>query len=70
MRSLFGKVVEDYSNLVKGASTTLLFFVKRSANEAAHYIARESYYFPDQVLVGSSVPTEFMSILQADLAHQ
>ncbi|KAL8101649.1 hypothetical protein AgCh_033518 [Apium graveolens] len=69
MRSLLGKVVEDCRNLVKGASTTSLFFVKRYANEAAHYIARESYSFRDRVLVGSSVPVEFMFILQADLAH-
>ncbi|XP_074347620.1 uncharacterized protein LOC141686486 [Apium graveolens] len=69
MRSLLGKVVEDCRNLVKGASTTSLFFVKRYANEAAHYIARESYSFRDRVLVGSSVPVEFMFILQVDLAH-
>ena len=67
MRSPFGKAVEYCRKLLK---TISLLFVRRSANEAAHYIARESYSFPDRVFVGSSVPIEFLSILQADLAHQ
>ncbi|XP_074348990.1 uncharacterized protein LOC141688433 [Apium graveolens] len=70
MRSPFGKVVEDCKKLFKESQTISLFFVRQSANEAAHYIARESYSFPDRVLVGSSVPIEFLSILQANLAHQ
>ncbi|XP_074362415.1 uncharacterized protein LOC141702685 [Apium graveolens] len=56
MISLFGKVVAICHRKLKRFKTTSLSFVKRSSNENAHYIARESYFFPDRVLDRRNVP--------------
>ncbi|XP_074369749.1 uncharacterized protein LOC141711243 [Apium graveolens] len=69
MVSPFDKVVATCRNLLEELATTSLFFVKRSANEAAHYMARESYSFPDRVLNRSTVPIELLNILQVDSSN-
>lgn len=68
MISPFGREIARCRSMLKESQTTMLSFIKRSANEAAHFIARESHSFPDRVLDRSNVPIEFMNILQADLA--
>ncbi|XP_074363934.1 uncharacterized protein LOC141704624 [Apium graveolens] len=68
MISPFGRNVEVCRSLLREVKTISLSFIKRSANEAAHYVARESYSFPDRVLDRRNVPIKLLCILQADLA--
>lgn len=44
-----------------------LFFIKRSANMAAHLLARESYSFPDRVIDRGSVPINLQMIVLDDV---
>lgn len=46
-----------------------MFYIKRSANEAAHVLARESSSFPGRVFNGRSVPVSLESILMNDLCN-
>lgn len=68
MRSPFGLVVEDCRNTLLLLNKVSLFFVRRSANMAAHFIVRESYSFPDRVIDMSNVPIDFMNVLMDDLS--
>ncbi|KAL8131372.1 hypothetical protein AgCh_007343 [Apium graveolens] len=58
MVSPLGQVVQSCRNMLVESNTVSLFFVKRSANMAAHELARLSCSFPDRVFDRSSIPTE------------
>ncbi|XP_060967364.1 uncharacterized protein LOC133035537 [Cannabis sativa] len=62
----FGLVVEDCKILLKNLSHVSLFFVKRSANRAAHFVARHSITLAECMFSINSVPLELLSILMSD----
>lgn len=67
MVSPFGKVIMDCRNLLKELNIIELFFIKRSANMAAHELARESYFYPDRVFDKRSVPSRVDYALTVDV---
>lgn len=68
MRSPFGLVVEDCCKLLKRLHKVSLFFVKRSANMVAHYLARESYVCSGRIFNRSFVPIEIQNCIAMDLS--
>ena len=66
MRSPYGRIIEDCRRLLENQNTVSLLFIKRSANMAAHELARVSYSFPDRVFDRSSVPIGVENALIAD----
>lgn len=44
-----------------------LKFVKRSANNAAHNLARSTCFLSDRVIRASEAPSELVSVLMKDL---
>lgn len=67
MLSTFGLIVEDCRFLLSELPNVYLGYVKRSANSAAHCIARASYYLPGRSLDVHDLPPAFASIVQGDL---
>ncbi|KAM6562205.1 hypothetical protein CsatB_022203 [Cannabis sativa] len=63
--SAFGLVVDDCKNILKNLSNVSISFVKRSANCAAHYVARHSVALAERMFSINSVPLNFMSILES-----
>lgn len=66
MISPFGQVILECRKMIRELNIEM-FFVKRSANMAAHLLARASYSFPGRVFDRRSIPIELKSILLADL---
>ena len=66
MTSPFGSVIMDCRSLV-GELNTEVLFVYRSANMAAHFLARESCSFPGRLFDRRSVRIGLESILASDL---
>ncbi|XP_060959245.1 uncharacterized protein LOC115703661 [Cannabis sativa] len=64
--SVFGLVVEDCKNILKDLVNVSISFVKRSANCAAHFVARHSVTFAECMFPINSVPLNFLSILESD----
>lgn len=62
MVSSFGLIVEDCRLLVESLSDVSLHFVKRSANSAAHCIARASYCYSGRHLGVHDLSPEFFDI--------
>ncbi|KAM6569367.1 hypothetical protein CsatB_017352 [Cannabis sativa] len=62
----FGFIVDECKNMLKSLSNVALFFVKRSANCAAHFVARHSISLAERMFPINSVPMDFMSILTSD----
>ncbi|XP_074363465.1 uncharacterized protein LOC141704019 [Apium graveolens] len=67
MVSPFGRVIEACRAMLRDLNTVSLFFIKRSANVAAHELARVSYSFPDRVFDWRFVPIRVFNALKADL---
>lgn len=67
MSSPFGLIVEDCRILLKRLNKISLYFVRRSANMAAHCMAKASYSFPDRVFNGGNVPVDVKNVVLADL---
>ncbi|XP_074359733.1 uncharacterized protein LOC141699810 [Apium graveolens] len=67
MVSPFGRVIEACRAMLRDLNTVSLFFIKRSANVAAHELARVSYSIPDRVFDWSFVPIGAFNALKADL---
>ncbi|KAL8106197.1 hypothetical protein AgCh_029847 [Apium graveolens] len=67
MVSPLGQVIQSCRNMLVESNTMSLFFVKRSANMAAHELARLSCFFPDRVFDKSSIPVEIQNVLRSDL---
>uniref|UniRef100_A0A803NYV7 Uncharacterized protein n=1 Tax=Cannabis sativa TaxID=3483 RepID=A0A803NYV7_CANSA len=68
MHSVFGSTITYCLNLLKSLSHVNVCFVKRSANNAAHCLARGACYWSDCIFVGSNVPTAISTAVMADLA--
>ncbi|KAL8093147.1 hypothetical protein AgCh_035148 [Apium graveolens] len=67
MVSLLGQVVQSCRNILVKSNTVSLFFVKRSANMAAHELARLSCSFSDRVFDRSSIHIQVQNVLRDDL---
>ncbi|KAL8114965.1 hypothetical protein AgCh_021696 [Apium graveolens] len=68
MSSPFGVVVEECRSLIRNSNKVNLSFVRRSANMAAHFLAKESCSYPDRVISRSDVPIDLHNVLMHDLA--
>ncbi|XP_060969607.1 uncharacterized protein LOC133036861 [Cannabis sativa] len=66
LASAFELVVDDCKNILKNLFNVSILFVKRSANRAAHYVARHSVSLAERVFSINSVPLNLMSILESD----
>ncbi|KAM6545503.1 hypothetical protein CsatB_026239 [Cannabis sativa] len=64
--SAFGLLVRDCKKLISELGNISIKFVKRSANKAAHYLARSACYFPVRIFSHNSSPLELLSIVMAD----
>ncbi|KAM6550485.1 hypothetical protein CsatB_000293 [Cannabis sativa] len=62
----FGFIVDECKNMFKSLSNVALFFVKRSANCAAYFVARHSISLAERMFPINSVLMDFMSILMSD----
>ncbi|XP_074377941.1 uncharacterized protein LOC141719459 [Apium graveolens] len=67
MLSHFGGVIEECRKVLKENNNFQLYFIKRSANMAAHELARASYSFPDRIFDRGTVPIEVDKCIVADL---
>ncbi|XP_074342398.1 uncharacterized protein LOC141679917 [Apium graveolens] len=67
--SYLGRVIDECKRLLTELVNreVVLKFVKRSANNVAHYIARHSSSLADRVLRGEDVPPDFIHVLFNDL---
>lgn len=52
MVSYFGSVIEDCKTLLNELKSVSLKFIRRSTNQMAHALERDSYYVADRVLRG------------------
>uniref|UniRef100_A0A803QD58 RNase H type-1 domain-containing protein n=1 Tax=Cannabis sativa TaxID=3483 RepID=A0A803QD58_CANSA len=68
MQSLFGSTITYCRNLLKSLPYVNVCFVKRSANNAAHCLARGACFWLDCIFVGSNVPDAINNAVMADLA--
>lgn len=66
MISPYGCIIEDCRKMLQELNTMSLLFIKRSANIAAHELARVSYSYPDRVFDKSFVPIGVENALIAD----
>uniref|UniRef100_A0A803PT87 RNase H type-1 domain-containing protein n=1 Tax=Cannabis sativa TaxID=3483 RepID=A0A803PT87_CANSA len=62
----FGLIVEDCKTILKSLINVSIFFVKRSANRAAHFVAHHSMSFAECMFPINRVPLELLSILSSD----
>ncbi|XP_062103848.1 uncharacterized protein LOC133814961 [Humulus lupulus] len=70
MVSTFGLIIRDCKSLLNDLCNVDLFFVKRSANKVAHYIARASCSFACCIHIGDVVPPPLLSLLLEDSLNQ
>ncbi|XP_030497977.2 uncharacterized protein LOC115713630 [Cannabis sativa] len=68
MQSVFGSVIVDCINLLNSLVNVYVRFVKRSANNTAHCLARGACYWSDCIFVSSNVPSAINIVVSADLA--
>ncbi|KAL8119150.1 hypothetical protein AgCh_016602 [Apium graveolens] len=66
MTSPFSSIIMECRRLIAELNIEL-FFIKRSANMAAHLLARESCLYPGRVFDRRNVPIGLMNIVSADL---
>uniref|UniRef100_A0A803Q693 RNase H type-1 domain-containing protein n=1 Tax=Cannabis sativa TaxID=3483 RepID=A0A803Q693_CANSA len=66
MYSAFGLIVQDCKSLLDSMNNVSLRFVKRSANRAAHVIARQSQLFADRMFTKDDIPSELKVVLLSD----
>ncbi|XP_060965628.1 uncharacterized protein LOC115720204 [Cannabis sativa] len=62
----FGLIVEDCKTILKSLINVSIFFVKCSANRAAHFVAHHSMSFAECMFPINRVPLELLSILSSD----
>ncbi|KAM6584107.1 hypothetical protein CsatB_011109 [Cannabis sativa] len=65
--STFGMLVQDCQHLLSQMSHVSLCFVKRSANKAAHFLARNSCYLSDRFFVKDTSPYDLLRIVLDDI---
>ncbi|XP_060965673.1 uncharacterized protein LOC115711034 [Cannabis sativa] len=69
LNSGFGFIVEECKLILRSLLNVTLCFVKRSANRAAHFIARHSLSLAERMFPINSVPLELLSILLGDSSY-
>ncbi|KAM6582269.1 hypothetical protein CsatB_009271 [Cannabis sativa] len=67
MPSQFGLIVQDCRLLLSELQNVFISFVKRSANRAAHCLARQSCFMSDCMFDEFSAPSNLISIVRDDL---
>lgn len=67
MSSSFGMIVEECRSKLSYLNKVSLLFIRRSANMAAHCVAKASCSFPDRVFDRGNVPIELNNVLLDDL---
>lgn len=68
MRSSFGGIIMECRKHFIQSNNLELYFVKRSANMAAHTLARASHIYSDRSFNRGSVPIEVKQCIEADLS--
>uniref|UniRef100_A0A803PNG6 RNase H type-1 domain-containing protein n=1 Tax=Cannabis sativa TaxID=3483 RepID=A0A803PNG6_CANSA len=66
MPSQFGYLVQDCRSLLSSLNSVSLNFVKRSANRAAHCVARASCLSPNRIFNEHNAPSELLAIVDAE----
>ncbi|KAM6598685.1 hypothetical protein CsatA_018294 [Cannabis sativa] len=66
MPSQFGLLVEDCRLILSSLNNVQVSFVNRSANKAAHSIARGSCFSSDRIYLESNAPSSLRNIVIAD----
>lgn len=66
MCSPFGLVVEECRQLLRLSNNIYLYFIRRSANVAAHSLARASYLYPGRSFDRNSGPVELKNSMLTD----
>lgn len=69
MLSFFGRIIEECKQGLKSLKdrSESLKFVKRSANEVAHYLARHSCSIADRTWSVDNAHSEFLDVIRHDL---
>ncbi|XP_074374517.1 uncharacterized protein LOC141714920 [Apium graveolens] len=67
MRSVLGKVIKECRRLISDWNNVEFYFIKRSANMAAHELAQVSHMYPDRSFDRSSVPVKVKTCILDDL---
>ncbi|KAL8146538.1 hypothetical protein AgCh_004316 [Apium graveolens] len=67
MRSQFGKIIMECRSYMSQLNNVELYFIKRSANMAAHKLARASHIYPDRSFDRWSVPIKVKQCIADDL---
>lgn len=66
MPSYFGAVIEDCRRLMANTSNIVLRFIKRSANKAAHSLARASFLPAERIFNGGELPPAILDVIMRD----
>uniref|UniRef100_A0A803QMW8 RNase H type-1 domain-containing protein n=1 Tax=Cannabis sativa TaxID=3483 RepID=A0A803QMW8_CANSA len=66
MTSQFGMLIHDCRMMVSSLNNVLISHVKRSANRAAHWVARQSYFMLDCIFNELNAPSDLISIVMDD----
>ena len=69
MRSVLGKIIQECRKLISESNNVELYFIKRSANMAAHELAQVSHMYPDRSFDWSSVPVRVKTCILNDLSE-
>ncbi|KAM6599952.1 hypothetical protein CsatA_019561 [Cannabis sativa] len=66
LRSPFGVVIQECKELLVSLKSVQIQFVKRSANKAAHYMARSSCFHSVRMFIESTAPDDLLNIVMVD----
>lgn len=66
MISYIGGIVQDCKTTLSSLTDVLLVFIKRSANNVAHEIARASNIVPDRIF-GGEISSKFQAVILNDM---
>ncbi|KAL8091605.1 hypothetical protein AgCh_034018 [Apium graveolens] len=69
MRSQFGNVIEECREYLRRLNKIGLYHVKRSANRAAHQLARKSYNYSGRSFNRDSIPFSVKRCIELDLSN-
>ena len=67
MDSYFGSVIQECRLLSNVLPHVSILFVRRSANKAAHSLARVSYYYADRTLTAREIDPDTVCIVLNEL---
>ena len=63
MTSYFGNIIDDCKLLLRDLVSVSVYFVKRSANEAANALARSSSVLAERTLVRENFPSSVLDVI-------